>query len=90
MGEDSDDTQAIPAVIGAGVIAPASWCAKGALGSVPTSALEKALTGETSWIRNAVIGCLVGNVGGSVWNLVSPSVKSGAINAVISFLIRMS
>lgn len=82
--------QAFP--IAAIAIAAAAWCAKGALASVPTSALYDIYNGRYSgwrtYVTNAIIGCLVGEVGGWVWRVLPGWVKTQAINMVVSFIIR--
>ena len=54
-------------------IAAAAWCARGALASIPTSALTDIMNGRYSGHRNyvaqAIIGCLVGEIGGWAWRV---------------------
>ncbi|GAB2687824.1 hypothetical protein [Thalassiella azotivora] len=87
-GQEQTEAVAIPAV----AIAAAAWCARGALSSVPTTALSDILAGKKSsfktYVWNAVIGCLVGEVGGVLWRVVPPWAKQKAIHAVIAMLIR--
>lgn len=80
---------AIPAAIPAAVIAAAAWCARGALASVPTSVLEDIANGAqpTDYVRNAVIGCLVGEVGGWVWRVTPQWAKRQAIGWVVWFVV---
>jgi hypothetical protein len=89
-GKDVVTPQAFP--IAAVAIAAAAWCARGALASVPTSALSDIINGRYSgwrtYVTNAVIGCLVGEVGGWVWRVLPGWVKTQAVNMVVSFIIR--
>lgn len=78
--------------IAAVAIAAAAWCAKGALARIPTSALSDILAGRASsrstYVRNAVIGCIGGEIGGVVWRFLPAWVKDQAVQMVISFIIR--
>ncbi len=78
--------------IAAAAIAAAAWCAKGALGSIPTSVLSDIAAGEASgkktYVRNAVIGCIGGEIGGVVWKFLPGWVKDKAVNMVIAFIIK--
>ncbi|MGY3202748.1 putative membrane protein [Streptomyces sp. TE5632] len=83
-------TRAFP--IAAAAIGAAAWCAKGALASIPTSVLSDIAAGKASskktYVRNAVIGCLGGEIGGVVWKFLPGWVKNKAINMVIAFIIK--
>lgn len=87
MGEQSQ-TRAFP--IAAVAIAAAAWCAKGALGSVATSALDDVANGgePTDYVRNAIIGCIAGEVGGVVWKFLPGWVKKKAVELVAAFVIK--
>ncbi|MFJ5996940.1 hypothetical protein [Streptomyces sp. NPDC092370] len=78
--------------IAAAAIGAAAWCAKGALASIPTSVLSDIAAGKASskktYVRNAVIGCLGGEIGGVVWKFLPGWVKNKAINMVIAFIIK--
>lgn len=85
--------------IAAAAIGAAAWCAKGALGSIPTSVLSiptsvlsdiaagKASSKKT-YVRNAVIGCLEGEIGGVVWKFLPGWVKKKAVSMVIAFIVK--
>ncbi|MEU3446369.1 hypothetical protein AB0H29_03925 [Streptomyces thermolilacinus] len=87
----SDGVQARAFPIAAAAIGAAAWCAKGALASIPTSVLSDIAAGKASskktYVRNAVIGCLGGEIGGVVWKFLPGWVKNKAINMVIAFII---
>lgn len=89
-GKDVVTAQVFP--IAAVAIAAAAWCARGALASVPTSALSDIVNGRNSgwrtYVTNAIIGCFVGEVGGWVWRVLPGWVKTRAVNMVLSFIIR--
>ncbi|MEU9673400.1 MULTISPECIES: hypothetical protein [Streptomyces] len=78
--------------IAAAAIAAAAWCAKGALGSIPTSVLSDIAAGKASskktYVRNAIIGCIGGEIGGVVWKFLPGWVKDKAVNMVIAFIIK--
>lgn len=78
--------------IAAAAIGAAAWCAKGALASIPTSVLSDIAAGKASgkktYVRNAVIGCLGGEIGGVVWKFLPGWVKNKAVNMVIAFIIK--
>jgi len=78
--------------IAAAAIGAAAWCAKGALASIPTSVLSDIAAGKASskktYVRNAVIGCLGGEIGGVVWKFLPGWVKDKAVNMVIAFIIK--
>ncbi|MBX9361429.1 hypothetical protein [Streptomyces sp. WAC04114] len=78
--------------IAAAAIGAAAWCAKGALASIPTSVLSDIAAGKASskktYVRNAVIGCLGGEIGGVVWKFLPGWVKNKAINMTIAFIIK--
>jgi hypothetical protein len=78
--------------IAAAAIGAAAWCAKGTLASIPTSVLSDIAAGKASskktYVRNAVIGCLGGEIGGVVWKFLPGWVKNKAINMVIAFIIK--
>ncbi len=81
-------TAALP--IAAAAIAAAAWCASGALGSVPTSVLDDLTNGGegTDYARNAIIGCLAGNVGSWAWKVLPSWAKEKAVAAVAAFIIK--
>ncbi|GHH40472.1 hypothetical protein [Streptomyces candidus] len=83
-------TRAFP--IAAVAIGAAAWCAKGALASIPTSVLSDIAAGKASskktYVRNAIIGCIGGEIGGVVWKFLPGWVKNKAINMVIAFIIK--
>ncbi|MFV2199139.1 hypothetical protein [Nocardiopsis sp. LOL_012] len=87
--EGEVETQALPAV----VIAVAAWCARGALASVPTTALTDIINGGYSgwetYAMNAAVGCLVGEVGGVAWRLVPQAAKEAAIRAVFVYYLSI-
>ncbi|MEU2911624.1 hypothetical protein ACFYM3_12990 [Streptomyces massasporeus] len=78
--------------IAAAAIGAAAWCAKGALASIPTSVLSDIAAGKASskktYVRNAVIGCLGGEIGGVVWKFLPGWVKNKAVNMTIAFIIK--
>ncbi|WP_432117018.1 hypothetical protein [Streptomyces sp. bgisy032] len=78
--------------IAAAAIGAAAWCAKGTLASIPTSVLSDIAAGKASskktYVRNAVIGCLGGEIGGVVWKFLPGWVKNKAVNMVIAFIIK--
>lgn len=88
----SDGVQARAFPIAAAAIGAAAWCAKGALASIPTSVLSDIAAGKASskktYVRNAVIGCLGGEIGGVVWKFLPGWVKNKAVNMVIAFIIK--
>lgn len=63
-------TRAFP--IAGAAIAAAAWCARGALASVPTSVIDDVANGKkgTAYVRNAIIGCLGGEIGAVVWTFL--------------------
>ncbi len=87
-GSDGPSTMAFP--IAAAAIAAAAWCAKGALASVPTSVIDDVANGGegTSYVRNAIIGCLGGEIGGVVWKFLPGWVKKKAVEMVAAFIIK--
>jgi hypothetical protein len=86
--KDQAHTDAVPAVI----VAAAAWCAKGAIASVPTTALSDILAGKASsrktYVTNAIVSCFVGELGGVAWRYVPGWAKQKAIHAAIALLIR--
>lgn len=76
--------------IAAAAVAAAAWCASGALGSVPTSVLDDLTNGGagTDYARNAIIGCLAGNVGSWAWKVLPGWAKERAVAAVAAFIIK--
>lgn len=79
---------AIPAVIAGVAIGAVAWCASGALSSVPTSVLTDMINrgeGGGSYVQNAIVGCIAGNVGGAVWKLIPHGVKQSIYSAVVKF-----
>ncbi|MET9835615.1 hypothetical protein ABZ078_41490 [Streptomyces sp. NPDC006385] len=83
-------TRAFP--IAAVAIGAAAWCARGALASIPTSVLSDIAAGKASskktYVRNAIIGCLGGEIGGWAWKVLPGWVKNKAVNMVIAFIIK--
>jgi hypothetical protein len=82
-------TQALPVI----VVAAAAWCARGALASVPTTAVTDMINGQNSSWRNyavnAVVGCLVGEVGGVAWRVLPQAAKDAAIRAVFVYYLSI-
>lgn len=80
------------AAAAAAATAAATWCAKGAIASVPTKALDDLIRGKkSSWksyARNAAIGCLVGEVGSIVWKVVPGKAKELAIVLVFKIALK--
>lgn len=78
--------------IAAAAIGAAARCAKGALAGIPTSVLSDIAAGKASskktYVRNAVIGCLGGGIGGVVWKFLPGWGKNKAVNRVIAFIIK--
>ncbi|WP_256840814.1 hypothetical protein [Ornithinimicrobium cryptoxanthini] len=89
--KDTQHADALPA-IGAVVIAAAAWCARGTLATAPTTALLDIKNGKVSskrtYVENAIIGCIGGEIGGWVWRFLTPKVKRWVINSVIAVIIR--
>ncbi|TQN31694.1 hypothetical protein FHX37_1614 [Haloactinospora alba] len=87
--EDEVGTRALPAV----VVAAAAWCARGALASVPTTALTDLINGQSSswqtYAQNAAVGCLVGEVGGVVWRAIPQAAKKAAIRGVFVYYLSI-
>ncbi|MEU6177787.1 hypothetical protein [Streptomyces coeruleorubidus] len=44
--------------------------------------------GKKTYVRNAVIGCLRGEIGGVVWKFLPGWVENKAVNMVIAFIIK--
>ena len=78
--------------IAAAALIAAAWCAKGALASVPASALSDLIDGKpSSWknyATNAVIGCPVGEVGSWVWKFLPGKAKTWAVNQVFKIALK--
>lgn len=89
-GAAGPQTRVFP--IAAAAIAAAAWCAKGALGSIPTTVLSDIAAGKASgkktYVQNAIIGCLGGEIGGWAWKVLPNWVKNKAVNMVIAFIIK--
>ncbi|RLU81366.1 hypothetical protein CTZ27_33065 [Streptomyces griseocarneus] len=90
-GDGSGRTKrALP--IAAAAIAAAAWCARGAVASVPTSVLSDVADGKFSgkgtYAKNAIIGCLGGEIGGWAWKVLPGWVKNKAVAAVAAFIIK--
>ncbi|NYH53087.1 hypothetical protein HNR06_002676 [Nocardiopsis arvandica] len=87
--ESEVGTQALPVV----VVAAAAWCARGALASVPTTALTDLINGQNSgwknYAMNAAVGCLVGEVGGVAWRVIPQAAKDAAIRAVFTYYLSI-
>ncbi|MGA5346334.1 hypothetical protein ACPCSQ_11680 [Streptomyces griseoincarnatus] len=77
--------------IAAAAVGAAAWCAKGALAGIPTSVLGDIAAGKAAsrktYVRNAVIGCLGGEIGCVVWRFLPGWVKNKAVNMVIAFIL---
>lgn len=43
---------------------------------------------KKTYVRNAVIGCLGGEIGGWAWKILPGWVKNKAVNMVIAFIIK--
>lgn len=76
----------------AAIIAAVAWnCARGALVTVPSSALLNIYHGRASswsgYVENAVVGCLLGPVGSWTWRFLPGRVKSWAVRQVIYTVI---
>ncbi|MEO3976582.1 hypothetical protein [Streptomyces sp. CAU 1734] len=93
-GQSAGDGRVQPRAfpIAAVAIGAAAWCAKGALASIPTSVLSDIAAGKSSgkktYVRNAVIGCIGGEIGGWAWKILPGWVKDKAVNMVIAFIIK--
>ncbi|MCF3121018.1 MULTISPECIES: hypothetical protein [Streptomyces] len=78
--------------IAAVAIGAAAWCAKGAVASIPTSVLSDVADGKFSgkgtYVKNAIIGCLGGEIGGVVWKFLPGWVKNKAVAMVAAFIIK--
>ncbi|WP_372409545.1 hypothetical protein [Streptomyces luteireticuli] len=78
--------------IAAAAIAAAAWCARGAVASVPTSVLSDVADGKFSgkgtYAKNAIIGCLGGEIGGWAWKVLPGWVKNKAVSLVAAFIIK--
>ncbi|WP_101392030.1 hypothetical protein [Streptomyces sp. TLI_146] len=89
-GTGIPQTRAFP--IAAAVIGAAAWCAKGAVASIPTSVLSDIAAGKASgkktYVRNAILGCLGGEIGSWAWKVLPNWVKNKAVNMVIAFIIK--
>lgn len=83
-------TQVFP--VAAVAIAAAAWCARGAVSSVPTSVLSDIADGRqtraSEYARNAIIGCVGGQIGGWAWRVLPGWVKTKTVALVASFIIR--
>lgn len=91
QGDSSEgEVRSVALPIAAAAVAAAAWCASGALGSVPTSVLDDLTNGGagTDYARNAIIGCLAGNVGSWAWKVLPGWAKEKAIAAVAAFIIK--
>lgn len=64
---------------------------EGALGSIPASRLNEISNGGEGggYVRNAIIGCLVGELG-AVWKFTPLWVKKQAIAAAAAVIIRLT
>lgn len=87
--EANNGKRALPGIAGF-AIAAAAWCASGALSSIPTSALADIVNrgeGGGDYVRNAVYGCVAGNIGSAVWKFIPSSIKQKVLNAVVKFYL---
>ncbi|TYR16566.1 hypothetical protein [Corynebacterium urealyticum] len=87
--EASQGFRIAPVIAGVAVAAVA-WCASGALSSLPTSALTDIINrgeGGGDYVQNAIVGCLVGNVGSLAWKALPKSVKQKIYSAVVRFYL---
>ncbi|MFE4258101.1 hypothetical protein [Streptomyces sp. NPDC056883] len=78
--------------IAAVAIAAAAWCARGAVASIPTSVLSDVadgkFSGQGTYVKNAIIGCLGGEIGGLAWKVLPGWVKNKAVSMVAAFIIK--
>ncbi|MGW7413045.1 hypothetical protein [Streptomyces sp. NPDC054863] len=94
MSRAGDDGEIRPRAfpIAAVAIGAAAWCAKGAVASIPTSVLSDVADGKFSgkgtYVKNAIIGCLGGEIGGVVWKFLPGWVKNKAVSMVAAFIIK--
>ncbi|MFE0175967.1 hypothetical protein ACFWZ2_26955 [Streptomyces sp. NPDC059002] len=94
MSQGGDDGEIRPRAfpIAAVAIGAAAWCAKGAVASIPTSVLSDVADGKFSgkgtYVKNAIIGCLGGEIGGVVWKFLPGWVKNKAVSMVAAFIIK--
>ncbi|MEL4211985.1 hypothetical protein [Corynebacterium bovis] len=87
--EANNGERALPVIAGVAISAVA-WCASGALSSIPTSALADIVNrgeGGGDYVKNAIFGCAVGNVGSLAWKLIPSSVKNKILQAVVKFYL---
>lgn len=84
------EMRAVALPIAGAAIAAAAWCASGAVGSVPPSIFDDIVNGGegTPYVRNAIIGCIVGNVGSWAWKVLPGWAKQRTIEAVAAFIIN--
>lgn len=86
----SNNKQALPIIAGV-AIAAVAWCVSGAFSSVPTSILADIANrgeGGGDYVRNAVYGCAVGNVGSWAWKVIPSSIKQKVLKAVVRFYLE--
>ncbi|MGW2231428.1 hypothetical protein [Streptomyces formicae] len=94
ISQGGDDGEIRPRAfpIAAVAIGAAAWCAKGAVASIPTSVLSDVADGKFSgkgtYVKNAIIGCLGGEIGGVVWKFLPGWVKNKAVSMVAAFIIK--
>ncbi|MEU7576374.1 hypothetical protein AB0B50_02040 [Streptomyces sp. NPDC041068] len=94
MSGGGDDGEIRPRAfpIAAVAIGAAAWCAKGAVASIPTSVLSDVADGKFSgkgtYVKNAIVGCLGGEIGGVVWKFLPGWVKNKAVSMVAAFIIK--
>lgn len=85
-------TRAAAFPIAPALLAAAAWCARGAVSSVPTTTLSNIAKGKPvsgdNYARNAIIGCLGGEIGGWAWRVLPGWVKDKAVALVAAFIIR--
>lgn len=78
--------------IAAAALAAAAWCAKGALASVPTTAILDLIDGKSSswktYASNAAAGCLAGEIGGWAWRVLPGAAKKWAIVQVFKLAMK--
>ncbi|WP_205413109.1 hypothetical protein [Austwickia chelonae] len=84
--------RALP-VVAAIAVAAVAWCAKGALSSLPASAIQDLASRANqnipppTWVSNAIFGCAGGPVIGA---LTSQWMRTKFIAAVLAMIIRLS
>ena len=87
---NGEDPQVMALPVAAFVIGAAAWCARGAVASIPTSVLadvaKQKFSGKGEYAKNAIVGCLAGELGGVVWRFMPK--KNAIVAAVAAFIIK--